>query len=218
MEYVGEKEDNQKLIEQLKYNVFYKKRDVEFAITGIASKRRDIDKKLDLCSLGFKLSFAIFVGLFIIGKIFRFLIGIGNTFVTSAFGLIYFICGIFYFGVMLALFIKTVDSFWIWLENSNTKWGNSYCKKKGLFTLSMEQAECANLLLRYRNDMNTLDEIEEKMEGQVTASQLMEWLNQVEAIEIQPETKGKPPAQEGKWKRTVISVILFLFLFNVLLL
>lgn len=218
MEYVGEKEDNQKLIEQLKYNVFYKKRDVEFAITNNASKHRDLEKNLNLCSLGFKVSFTVFICLLIIGRILLSLIRAGNSFVTAAFGLIYLICGVFYFGVILALFIKTVDSFWIWFENSNTKWGNSYCKKKELFTLSMEQAECAKLLVRYRNDMNTLNEIEEKMEGQVTAGQLMEWLNQVEAIKIQPETKGKPPAQEGKWKRTIISVILFLFLFNVLFL
>ncbi len=216
MENIEEKEESQKLIEQLKYKVFYKKRDLEFAITNNASEHRDLEKNLNLCSLGFKISFALFICLLIIGRIFLSLIGIGNTFVNSAFGLIYLICGVFYFGVMLALFIKVVDSFWLWLENSDTKRGKSYCEKKGLFTLSMRQAECARLLVRYHSDMKVLDEIEKKMEGQTTTGQLVEWINQVEAIEIQPETKRTPSKQEGKWKRTAISVILFLFLFNVL--
>lgn len=216
MENVKDKNEYQLLAERLEYDVLYKKRDLEFAITNNASRHRDLEKNLDLSNSGFKISSAVFISLFIIGKIFLFFMGIGNSFVTSAFGLIYLICGVFYFGVMLALFIKTVDSFWLWFENSDTKWGNSYCEKKGLFTLSMEQAESARLLVRYHNDMKTLDEIEEKMKGQVTAGQLAEWINQVEAIEIQPETKRTPSMQEGKWKRTVISVILFLFLFNFL--
>ncbi|MCM1162489.1 MAG: hypothetical protein NC412_14890 [Roseburia sp.] len=213
MESVGEKEENQKLMEQLEYQIFYKKRDLEFTITNNTSKHRDLENNLNLCSSGFKISFAVFIGLLLIGKIFLSLIGIGNAFVTSAFGLIYLICGVFYFIIMLVLFIKTADSFWFWFENSDTKWGNSYCEKKGLFTLSMEQAECASLLVRYHNDMDRLNEIEEKMNSPATAAQLKEWLNQVGAIEIQPEKERTPSTQKGKWKRMAVSVILFLLFF-----
>lgn len=213
MENVGEKEENQKLMEQLEYQIFYKKRELEFAITNYTSKHRDLKNNLNLCSSGVKISFAVFISLLLIGKIFRSLTGVGNAFVTTVFSLIYLICGIFYFIAMLVLFIKTADSFWLWLENSDTKWGNSYCKKRGLFTLSMEQAECASLLVRYHNDMGRLKEIEEKMNGQAAAAQLKEWLNQVGAIEIQPETKKKASSQKEKWKRMAVSVILFLLFF-----
>ncbi|MBD5544159.1 MAG: hypothetical protein HDR01_07965 [Lachnospiraceae bacterium] len=215
MEYIEEKDESQKLMEQLEYSIYYKKRDLEFAIASNSSRHRELGRNLDLCNTGLRVSSAIFLFLLIIGRVFLYLIGIGDSFVTSAFGLIYLIGGVFYFGVMLALFIKTADSFMLWFENSGTRWGNHYCEKNEVFTIAMEQAECAERLTKYQNDMERLDEIEKKLEGQIMNSQLREWFSQVEAMKIEPETKkGKTRvAQKEKWKRGVISTILFLLLF-----
>ncbi|MBD5464627.1 MAG: hypothetical protein HDR22_02205 [Lachnospiraceae bacterium] len=217
MESVKDKDEKQKLLEQLKYAVTYKKRDLEFAIVQNSSLHRDLKKSLELCNFGFKIHLSTMLLLLIIGKVFLYLIRIGDGFATSAFGLIYLICGVFYFGLIFVLLYRTLDYFMRWLENSDAERIHHYCEKKGIYTISMAQAECAKQLTSNRNSMEILNEMEEKLEGEVEKSQLEEWYHMVEAIEIQQNVPKEKKQASGKEKTIcgVITVILFFFIYGI---
>lgn len=212
MEAIKDKNENQQKIEQLKYDVFYKKQELEFAIAKNSSRHRNLGKNLEMCASGFKITLLAFLFLVVLGKIFSYLISIGDTFVTSAFGLLYLICGVFYFGLMMVLFYKTMESFMRWLENSDTKWGKRYCEKKGIFTMSMEQAECARQLIKQKKQVEILKEIEEELNGEIETSRLKECSYMVEFMEMEPEVpKGKAKASKEE-RRICIIIIVLLFL------
>lgn len=130
MEGIKDNNENEKLLEKLKYDVFYKKQELEFAIAQNASRQRNLETNLQLCASKFKISISILLFLVILGMIFSELISVGNSFVTSAFGLIYLISGVFYFVLMAALFYNTLERFMRWFENFSIKWGKEYCEKK----------------------------------------------------------------------------------------
>lgn len=218
MEGIKDKNENQRLLEQLKYDVFYKRQELEFAIANNASRQRNLERNLQLCASRFKVSLSTLLFLVILGKIFSALISIGNSFVTSAFGLIYLICGVFYFGLMIALFYNTLECFMRWFENFSTKWGKQYCEKKGIFTMSMEQAECAGQLVKQKKELETVKEIEEELEGEIDISRLKELLYIIGTMETGPEVpKGKTKATKEEKRKCVIITVIFFFVLYFLL-
>ncbi len=214
MEGIKDNNENERLLEQLKYDVFYKKQELEFAIAQNASRQRNLETNLGLCASRFKVSVSILLFLVISGMVFSELISVGNSFVTSAFGLIYLITGVFYFGLMIALFYNTLERFMRWFENFSTKRGKEYCEKKGIFTMSMEHAECAGQLEMQKKEVEIVREIEKELEGEIHITRLKELIYIIASMESYPEVpKGKTRATKEEKRKCVIMTVIFFFVF-----
>lgn len=215
---IEDKNENQRLLEQLKYDVFYKKQELEFAIANNASRQRNLEISLELCASKFKISLFIFLFLAILGKIFSDLISVGNSFVTAAFGLIYLIVGIYYLILMIALFYNMLGRFMRWFENFSTKRGKEYCEKKGIFTMSMEHAACAGQLEKQKKEVETVREIEKELEGEIHITRLKELTYIIASMESYPEVpKGKTKATKEEKRKCVILTVIFFFVFYFIL-
>ena len=210
MERIKDEDENKRLLEQLKYNVFYKKQELEFAIAKNASRQRNLERNLELRTSKLKVSISVLLFLLILGMISSQLISAGNSFVRTAFGLIYLICGVFYFGLMTALFYNTLECFLRWFENFSTKWGKEYCEKNGIFTMSMEHAECAKQMGRQKKQVETIKEIEEEIEGEMDISRLKELTYIIGIMETEPEVpEGRTKATKGEERKCIIITVIF---------
>lgn len=217
MEYNIVKDDRQ-LLNELEYEICFKRENLTFTINQNFSRLRDLRKRQELFKGRLITHMLIFVVLLIVGVVFAFLINIGHSFVTSVFSLIYLFDGIIYMAIMIPLFIKIMELFMRWLENSETNWGNEYCEKHRIFTLAMEQTECARQITKYQNYLKILEEIEDDIKINPSKKQLETCLQQIQAMEIEPVVpKGKTRnTREENIKYTVFFVLFVLLVLVVL--
>lgn len=185
-------QNQQQLFMELQYQISCKRDSLKFATHQNNSRVRDLGNRIELESSRLKTHAILFIALLIVGAVFAFFVSIGHSMVTMVFGLIYLINAVVYLSIMLPFFVKIMELFMRWLENSDTEWGNAYCHKRKIFTMAMERTECARQSAKYQNYLKILDEIDEELTSNASTGQLENWLQRVSVMELEPEVpRGK---------------------------